>query len=87
MAEMKVQHDAEEGRFFLDMDDERAYLYYTEPEPGVVDMKTTFVPTGLRGRGIGHVLGCTALRWANSEGLKVIPSCSFIQRLVEQDTC
>lgn len=45
----------------------------------IVIMTHTLVPPALEGRGIAAALVHAALSWAQAEGLKVEPACSYVR--------
>lgn len=45
----------------------------------IVVMTHTLVPPALEGRGIAGALVHAALTWAQAEGLKVEPACSYVR--------
>lgn len=79
-----VEHDAAGSRFVLrlpEAGDEVAFLAYTltrTPTPGILDLQHTFTPVSMRGKGVAGKLVSAAFAYARAEGLKVIPSCSYI---------
>jgi predicted GNAT family acetyltransferase len=79
-----IVHDAERGRFLLERDGHTSYLLYLRVGEGVVDFASTYTPAELRGRGIAARIVRRALEWADSEGLKVVPSCWFVAEYVER---
>jgi hypothetical protein len=80
MTEPTIRH--EPGRFFMEVGDDVAYLAYKQVDDGTVDYISTFVPATLRGRGLGKRLVRHALAWAEQEGLTVVPTCSFVQKVL-----
>ena len=46
---------------------------------GAVDLIHTEVPEQYQGQGLAGKLATAALNWARASGLKVIPSCPYIQ--------
>ena len=75
---MEITHDEESSRFVTDHD-EPAYLAYEETEEGNLDLTHTIVPVQLEGKGVGSALVQRALAHARKKGVKVIPSCQFVQ--------
>ncbi len=75
---MTVTHRPERSRFETDHD-EPAYLEYQKRDENVLDLQHTIVPQHLEGRGIGSDLVRTALEYARSNGIRVVPSCSFVK--------
>ena len=71
-----ITHDAASRRFTTTRDGQEAVLEY-EREGDVLVITHTIVPPALGGRGIAGQLVETALRYARSEGLKVLPRCSY----------
>ena len=53
-------------------------------EQDVVDFRSTYVDPSLRGHGVGEKLVRQALDWAREEGLKVIPTCWFVDTVVRR---
>lgn len=83
MAE-EILHNPEENRFEIPLDDGTATLDYEEEGGDVLDFTSTVVPEELRGRGIGGELVGQALDWAREHGYRVIPTCPFVKRYVEE---
>jgi predicted GNAT family acetyltransferase len=77
----EIRH--EPGRFTLEVDGETAYVAYRMLDDRTIDYATTFVPPALRLRGLGHRLIEHALAWAAERGLRVVPSCWFVQRVMD----
>jgi predicted GNAT family acetyltransferase len=71
-----ITHDAQARRFSIDVDGQRGYLDY-EGGDGTMEITHTIVPAAIGGRGIGGRLVQAALAFARSEGLKVVPRCSY----------
>lgn len=64
--------------FELEVDGQVAFLAYEESERDVARTHTV-VPRELEGRGVGGRLAEAAVGWARSQGLEVLPVCSFVQ--------
>lgn len=73
-----VHHEPERHRFVLDSDAGEAYIEYTEPAPGTLDYRHTFVPHALRGGGVASRVAAFALDYALEHGITVIPTCPFV---------
>ena len=73
----EVTHDAANSRFVLAIDGDEATLQYRRAGQAI-DLFSTYVPESLRGRGLAEKLCKTAFEYAKSQGLTVIPSCSYI---------
>lgn len=70
-------HRPEHSRFeFADADALAVCEYRLEGR--TLDLHHTFVPDSLRGRGIAAILAKEALDYAKAQGLRVIPTCSYI---------
>jgi len=81
MTEPAVQH-AGDRRFHVEANGDLAYLAYKRVDDHTVDYISTYVPATLRGRGLGERLVRHALDWARAHGQTVIPTCSFVQKIV-----
>lgn len=80
----EVRHEPTRGRFTLEADGAVAYLTYREIEAGTLDFDHTFVPPAMRGGGVASRLAEHALRYARTQGAKVIPSCPFVATYIER---
>ena len=80
------QHDIEGRMFYIDDPAGRAYLAYLDLGKQAIDIYRTFVPDELRGRGLAALLAARALSFAQEQGYKVIPSCSYIARYMERQS-
>lgn len=83
-SDVAVQHDIEGRMFYIDDPAGRAYLTYMDLGKQTIDIYRTFVPDELRGRGLAALLAAEALSFAAKQGYKVIPSCSYVARYMEQ---
>jgi hypothetical protein len=81
----EIVHDEGRQRFTLDRDGAVSYLVYRRLDGATVDFVSTYTPPALRGRGIAARIVKHALAWAESERLKVVPSCWFVAEYVERD--
>jgi predicted GNAT family acetyltransferase len=75
---LQVTHNETACRFETTVDGLRCVVDY-RCGAGVVDIHHTGVPRMLEGRGIAAALVKTALAWAQAQGLKVRPSCSYVR--------
>jgi predicted GNAT family acetyltransferase len=71
-------HDSERQRFEVVIDGHACVADYRRKED-VVTVTHTGVPRELQGRGIAAELVRQVLEWAETNGLKVIPACSYVQ--------
>lgn len=76
---MQVQHDERAKRFSLDLPGGTAVLAYAPSSEGVLEFFSTYVPPADRGRGAAARLVSAGLEYARSAGLRVIPSCWYVQ--------
>jgi predicted GNAT family acetyltransferase len=81
---LTIHHDQAGHQFETTVDGLRAYLAYVDLGKQTLDIYRTFVPDGLRGRGIAAELTQHALAYAEREGYTVIPSCSYVERYMER---
>lgn len=79
----RIEHNVDQRRFEIYVDDALAgYADYVEAN-GVRDFGHTVTEPDFRGQGIaGQVVGA-ALDTTREEGLKIVPSCSYVARYVE----
>lgn len=73
----EVRDNPARNRFELALDGGTAFVTYRR-EPGVIDLLHAEVPPELEGRGHGSALVKGVLDLVRAEGLKVHPSCPFV---------
>jgi len=78
---MEIEHRP--GRFEGRVGDQGCELEY-RLEAGRVVFTHTGVPPALRGRGLAAKLVEAGLRWAQQQGLSVLPACSYVARHIER---
>lgn len=84
---MKIEHKEQnkKGAFFIDENGERlAELAYANSAPGVITIYHTEVSPNLRGEGIGEDLVAAAVDHARKNDLKVIPTCSYAKKIIDE---
>ena len=82
---LDVRHDTRRERFSAPLGGgQEATLDYSTPRQGVVDLESTVVPRQLRGKGFGRQLVRHVLDFARSNGLRVVPTCPFVARVIEE---
>ncbi len=81
---MEIRHDQDRGRFVAAVDGHEATLAYRRVDDTTLDYTSTFVPPELRGQGVGERLVLHALDWARAEGRKVVPTCWFVGKMLDQ---
>lgn len=72
-----IVHRPEASRFELLVGDDLALCAYRR-DGALVWLTHTEVPPAFEGRGFAAALVRAALDWARSEGLRVVPSCSYV---------
>ncbi len=77
MSPIHVHHDPDSRRFLVSVEGVQAELGY-ECSEGVMRLTHTGVPSAIGGRGVAAELVRTALEHARTEGLKVVPACSYV---------
>jgi uncharacterized protein len=82
--DVQVTHEPTRRRFVARVGEHESQLVYLQKGPGVVDFRSTFVHPSARGKGVGDKIVREALEWARAEGLKVIPSCWFVDTVVQR---
>ncbi len=81
---MEIRHDAERQRFVTEVDGHEGVLDYRRRADGTLDYRHTFVPPALRGRGVGAHLVLAALDHARAQGVKIVPTCPFVERVIAE---
>ena len=80
-----VKQDKAHQQFVEEIDSKLAILKYDLNEDGkTIDFYSTFVPPELRGQGVAERLAKAALEYAAVNNLKVVASCSFVQRFIQR---
>jgi len=81
---MSVEHDRKARRFTARLPSGTAVLAYTAAGPDVLDLYSTYVPAADRQQGVAGRLVEAAVGYARSEGLRIIPSCSYVARWMRE---
>lgn len=85
---MLIQHKQKEskGVFFIPGEDDEllAELIYMKKDPGVMVIEHTEIDDELRGQNIGYQLVNTAVEYARTHQLKVIPMCPFAKAVIDR---
>lgn len=68
-----VEHDKDNGKFFIPFPDKQAVLRYTEEE-GDIEFKSIFIPPSLRDNGLEERIVSTAYEYARQEELNASPA-------------
>ena len=72
-------------RFEMPVDGFTAFVTYRRGGDGIITLNHAEVPRALEGRGVGSKLVRATLDQVRSEGLKVVPRCSFIRAFIERN--
>lgn len=75
---MRIRHDMDRHRFIGETPSGTAVLAYTPAGAGTLDLYSTYVPPGERGRGLGAELVGAAVAFARAQGLRLIPTCWYV---------
>ena len=78
-----VRHDESQSRFVAEIDGLLAHADYTIEADRMV-FTHTFVPPGLRGRGIAEHLVRAGLAHARDHGLRIVPVCSYVAAFIQR---
>lgn len=71
-ATREVQHDQDNGKFFIPFPDKQAVLRYVQEE-GEIDFQSIFVPPSLREDDLEEKIVRKAYEYANNEELDATP--------------
>ena len=82
---MEIRHEPEKRRFVAEVEGSEAVLEYVGQGSRVLDYRHTFTPPALRGRGIAKDLVLFALDYARSNGIKVIPTCPYVAKVIREN--
>lgn len=74
-----ILHQADQQQFVCTVDGKLSRLAYRRLDATTVDAYSTQVPPELRGQGIADKLARRFYDWTLSEGLTIVPSCSYIR--------
>lgn len=78
-----VRHNAAASRFEAQVGPHLGVADYAL-EDGRVIFTHTYVPTALRGQGIAEKLVRAGLAWAQAEGRRVVPQCSYVETFISR---
>jgi predicted GNAT family acetyltransferase len=81
----EVVNDLQGSRFVLDVDGLEVYALYAEDKE-TLDLYSTYTPPQLRGQGLAEKVVLTAFEYAKEKKLKVIPSCWYVRKFLENHT-
>ncbi len=83
---MTPRHEPEHQRFTLPTTPTSVLDYELAPgaQPNRVVFTHTGVPSAYRGQGLAAQLVEAGLSWAQEQGLKVVPACSYVAVYIER---
>jgi len=84
---MLIQHKqvGGKGMFYVEMDGAMvAEMVYTKPSEDKMIIEHTEVDPSLEGKGIGKQLVETAVEYARTHNLKIIPLCTFTKAVLDR---
>jgi predicted GNAT family acetyltransferase len=76
---MTVDHDIQHSRFVVPLPHGEGQLVYALPGDDAIDLQHTEVPPSDQGQGIADALVRAAFTYAREHGLRVIPTCPYVQ--------
>ncbi|WP_139979374.1 GNAT family N-acetyltransferase [Nocardioides litoris] len=82
--EVSVSRNPAESRFEIHVDGELAGLAAYQEAPGMLVMTHTEVRPEMEGRGLAGILVRHALDEVRAEGLKVLPTCPYVQAFLHK---
>ncbi len=81
---MQIDHQLDAARFHVTLEGHEAELTY-RLGGGRMTITHTGVPNAIGGRGMAADLVRAALEYARSEGLKVVPACSYAAAYIQRN--
>lgn len=78
-------HDTDGSRFVVRVPEGTAYLTYRMRDETTLDALSTFTPPEARGQGLAGIVTRAALDHARAEGLKVVPSCWYVDGWIDRN--
>jgi hypothetical protein len=80
----KVEHQPEQNRFVINVDQDTAVLDYHQ-EGSSVNFTRTYVPHSLRGKGYAEKLVHAGLEWAREQSMEIQASCWYVNKYLTTD--
>ncbi|GGK85790.1 GNAT family N-acetyltransferase [Rufibacter glacialis] len=84
MTKPEIIHDADDLRFYADLNGEEAELTYSLTDKEELDLDYTYVPEEHRGQGIADQLVNTALEYVKQNQLTFVASCPVVEAYVKR---
>ena len=76
---LPIEHESAAQRFVVRLPQGRGELLYGLVGSGVLDLYHAEVSPGARGRGVAAALVQAACEYARGAGLKLIPTCPYVE--------
>ena len=75
-----------DGKIYMEFENgEEAFITFgIEEKKKVIVVSTTYVPESQRGKGIAGKLSAKLVEYAEENGYKIYPLCSYIQKYLER---
>ncbi len=83
MTESNIALESKLASFVMTVDGERCMLDFALADD-IMDIRSVRVPDAVGGRGLAGKLTRHALSWAESESLRVIPSCPYVAAWIKR---
>ncbi len=88
-ADHLVIHDRHDQRYLIRVgatrhEDNEVVLRYRMRDANTIDFTSTFTPPSLRGQGLARKVVEHALDEAAANGLTVIPTCWYVEKIVKE---
>jgi predicted GNAT family acetyltransferase len=80
---LDIRHDESRHRFYVDLDGDTAFLSYRIVDEHTLEYVSTYVPRRHRHRKIGEQLVLRALEYAREGSHRVVPTCWFVETVLE----
>ena len=82
--EITLEETDTKGRYSATVDGHEAEMTYSRAGDATIIIDHTFVPEGLRGRGIGEALVRRGVEDARAAGRSIIPLCPFAKAQIDR---
>ena len=82
--DVKIKFDEDQKKFYAIVEGKESVLQFLEVDQNTLEYIRTYVPVELRHHGIAAQIVDHALKYAESNAKKVIPSCSYVRYYIEQ---
>lgn len=80
---MEIQNDTEKSKFVMNLEQAEARIDYKRGPGNCYNLLHTIVPPEAQGQGIASKLVAAAVATAKKEKVKVVATCSYVQKWFE----